>query len=168
MYFSNGYVYAPPPRDPFPPISGSRLVMFLTNETGPSNNPNAGGQRPGEIGAGDRASESAFWFNVYSAYLGCDNAGPHDCNMLITGYVWQADTQDEVLVFQQAVSLPPCPGFQNCKLQPITFAKSMVNLSGIQIQASVDGEERMWYMDDLAMGWSNNTCAAGLLRLRSQ
>lgn len=168
MYFSNGYVYLPPPREPFSPISEPRLIMFLTNETGPSNNPNAGGQRPGEIGAGDRASESAYWFNAYSAYLGCDNEGPDDCTMQISGYVWQSGTQDDVLAFRQNISLPACPDYQNCKLQQVEFNKNMVGLSGIQIQAFVKDEQRMWFMDDLAMGWYNNTCEAGLLRMMSR
>lgn len=141
--------------------------MFLTNETGPSNNPHAGGQRAGEIGAGNRASNSAFWFNAYGAYLGCDNEGPDECVMQISGYTWQKDGEEELLAYQQNVTLPPCPDYKDCKLTPITFAGSMKGLSGIRFQAFVNGDQRMWYIDDLALGWYNNTCSAGLLRVRS-
>ena len=120
------------------------------------------------IGASLRGSSSVFWFNAYSAYLGCDNAGPDVCTMQVTGYVWQASSRGEVPAFHQNVTLPACPGYKDCKLQKVEFARSMVGLSGIQIQAFVRGEQRMWYMDDLAMGWYNNTCAAGLLRLQSR
>lgn len=158
----------PPPSDPFPSISAPRLVMFLTNDTGPSSSTNAGGQRPGEIGAGDRASESAFWFDAYSAYLGCDYGGSDNCTMQISGYTWQDSVQSEVLTYQQNVSLPTCPGLQDCKLQQVMFPRSMIGLSGIQFQAFASGKQRMWFMDNLSLAWSNNTCAAGLLRTRSQ
>ncbi|KAL1306693.1 hypothetical protein AAFC00_005363 [Neodothiora populina] len=167
LYFANGYVYIPPPSDPFPPVSEPRLVMFLTNETGPSDNPGAGGEHVGEIGAGDRASQSAFWFNAYSAYLGCDNAGPEDCTVQVSGYVFQGSGK-EVMAYQQNFTLPGCPGFDNCRLKHVFFPKSMVGLSGLQFQASVNGEHRVFFMDNLSLGWYNNTCAAGLMRTRSK
>lgn len=169
LYFSNGYVYIPPPTDPFPPISEPRLVMFLTNETGASDNVDAGDLRPGEISAGKYASESAFWFNAYSAYLGCDNAGPGDCTMLISGYAYyDASPSDQVLVHQFNATLPPCPGMKNCTLSKVDFPAEFEGLSGIQVEAFKGNETKMWFMDNLSMGWYNNTCAAGLLRQRSQ
>lgn len=138
--------------------------MFLTNDTGPTSSTDAGLERPGEIGTGVRSSVSAFWFNVYSAYLGCDNEGPSSCIMQISAYIWQASSESEILAYQQNVMLPSCPGFNDCKLEKVNFATSMTGLSGIRIQAFVGGQQKMWFMDNLAMGWYNNTCSAGLLR----
>lgn len=141
--------------------------MFLTNETGPTSSTDAGLERSGEIGTGDRASSSAFWFNAYSAYLGCDNDGPDACIMQISAYVWQASSNSEILAYQQNATLPPCPGFKDCKLEQVNFATSMKGLSGVRIQAFVGTEQKMWFMDNLAMGWYNNTCSAGLIRQMS-
>lgn len=169
LTFSNGFVYIPPPTDPFPPVSAPPLIMFLTNETGPSNNPDAGLVRPGEISAGVYSSNSAFWFNAYSAYLACDNSGPDDCTMSISGYTYLTGTDnDETLAYQHNVTILPCPGYKDCHLQKVDFPPMFKGLSGLQIQAYVGGEQKMWFMDDLSMGWSNNTCAAGLLRQRSR
>lgn len=167
LYFSNGFVYMPPPSDPFPPISQPRLVMFLTNETGPTSSPDARGEHAGEIGAGDRASESAFWFNAYSAYLGCDNEGPENCTMQVSGYKYKGG-QKESLAHQANFTIEGCPKFKDCHLKKVKFPREMVGLSGVQFQAFVGGKKRAFFMDDLALGWSNNTCAAGLLRSKSR
>ncbi|GAB7357138.1 hypothetical protein MBLNU459_g7933t1 [Dothideomycetes sp. NU459] len=168
LFFSNGFVYIPPPTDPFPPISPPRLIMFLTNDTGPTSSTDAGLEQSGEIGTGDRASSSAFWFNTYSAYLGCDNEGPDPCIMQISGFVWQASSNTEISAYQQNVTIPACPGLVDCRLRQTSFSSAMTGLSGIRIQALVGDEKRAWYMDNLAMGWYNNTCSAGLLRQMSR
>ncbi|KAI4716672.1 hypothetical protein E4T48_07144 [Aureobasidium sp. EXF-10727] len=168
MFFSDGFVYAPPPTLPFLPVSSPRLVMFVANKTGDNDNPSEGGQLSGEIGAGTRRSSSAFWFNAYSAYLGCDNHSAYQCKLQITGLVYHEHTKSEVAAFHQTVSLLPCLLPDNCELNKVYFDSSMKGLSGIRIQASANDEPVSWFMDNLALGWSNNTCAAGLLRGRSQ
>jgi hypothetical protein len=165
MYFSDGFVYAPPPSLPFLPISPPRLVMFVANET---NNHNEGGQLPGEIGAGRRRSSSAFWFDAHSAYLGCDNPSAYQCELEITGLVYHEKTKSEVAAFHQTLSILPCHLPNNCELQQVHFDLSMKELSGIRIQASANYEPVNWFMDNLTLGWSNNTRAAGLLRESSQ
>lgn len=168
MHFSDGFVYAPPPSLPFLPVSPPHLVMFVANETGDNNNHNDGGRLAGEIGAGIRRSSSAFWFNAYHAYLGCDNHSAHPCKLQITGLVYQEQTKSEVAAFHQTVSILPCLLPDNCELKQIHFDSSMKALSSLRIQASANDEPVSWFMDNLALGWSNNTCAAGLLRERSQ
>ncbi|KAI5199965.1 hypothetical protein E4T39_05966 [Aureobasidium subglaciale] len=176
MYFSNGFVYAAPGSDPFgPSTSDRRLVMFKANDTGDSDNHNEGGQLPGELGAGIRRSSNAFWFNAYSAQLGCDYESNASCTLQITGLVYQNETKTEVAAYHQTVRLPPCspsigdPLMINCQLTEVLFAQSMQGLSGLRVQACSDaGTARSWFMGDLALGWTNNTCAAGLLRGRSQ
>ncbi|THY71605.1 hypothetical protein D6C86_04630 [Aureobasidium pullulans] len=168
MYFSDGFVYAPPPSVPFEAASSPRLVMFVANETGDNDNHSEGGQLSGEIGAGTRRSSNAFWFNAHSAYLGCENHSAHQCVLKITGLVYQSETKSEVAAFHQTVKLLPCYLPDNCHLTQIDFSESMKGMSGLRIQASVNEEPVSWFMDNLALGWSNNTCAAGLLRARSR
>lgn len=168
MYFSDGVVYGPLPSLPFLPVSFPRLIMFVANETGDNDNHNEGGQFSGEIGAGIRRSSSAFWFDAYSAYLGCENHSAGQCKLQITGLVYQEETKSEAATFHQTVFLGPCLLPDNCELQQVRFDSSMKALSGLRIQASVDDEPVSWFMDNLALGWSNNTCAAGLVREGSQ
>ena len=115
---------------------------------------------PGEIGSGPRDSESAYWIDAYSAYLGCTNAGPDDCNITIKGF------QNFSLFSEisQGFTLPPCPGMKNCSLALVEFADGFRNLNGLQITATVVTTSVDWYMDNLSLGWSNNSCAAQLER----
>ncbi|KAI5269747.1 hypothetical protein E4T47_06859 [Aureobasidium subglaciale] len=177
MYFSDGFVYAAPGSRPFGgSASDRRLVMFVANNTGDSDNHNEGGQLPGEFGAGIRRSSSAFWFNAHSALIGCDGLDTSaDCTVQITGLVYNNETKAEFAAFEQTVMLPPCSphtgniAMINCQLTEVRFAQSMQELSGLRVQAfSNAGTARSWFMGDLTLGWSNNTCAAGLLRGRSQ
>ena len=169
LSFSNGYVYAPQPSEPFTPVSPPHLAVFLANGTGMK----AGSLSPyalksGEIGDGTRGSLSAFWFDAHSAFLGCDNAGPDECELLILGYTWDLTSNQEILSYSQNASLPPCPNFKDCKLEQVNFPTSFRGLSGLQIQAYVDNQPRMFFMDNLDLAWTNKTCAAGKLRQSSQ
>ena len=147
----------PPPTDPFPPISGEQLAVYRVDDsTDVDESPDAGLELIGEFGSGPRASESAYWIDAYSVYLGCSNAGPSECVISINGY----DTASSTRVASQTVSQPPCPGLTNCKLALVSFNEEFRNLSGIQIIAAVDRRPVTWYMDELELGWSNNTCEA--------
>ena len=156
-------MYAPKPDEPYTPVSQPHLAMFITNSTGANNSVATGYIRPGEIGADSLAME-AFWFNVYSAYLGCDNSGPEGCRMELSGYTYTGFTDDELLAYQQNVTIPPCPSQKGCQLQRVDFPPIMRGLSGLQIRAFVGHEQRIWFMDNLALGWYDNSCEAGLQR----
>ena len=171
LFFSNGYAYIPSPNDPFPPISPPRLAIFLPNGTTQDvGSPSVVGQRPGELGAGPRASIDAYWFNVYGAYLGCNNSGPAECSVTISGFSWDHTVQQEILFTQQAFKIPPCPSFLDCHLTSIEFPSLFRGLSGLQILATLTGSDSpiVFYMDNLSMSWYNNTCAAGLIRQMSR
>jgi hypothetical protein len=129
--------------------------------------PTAHYSKPGEIGDGPRESESAFWFDADSAWFGCDNPGPKVCTLVFSAYTWSAVAKDEVLTFQQNATVSACKDFKDCHLQLIDFPTSFRGLTGVQIQAFVDNQPKMFFMDNLAMRWSNNSCAAGMLRQSS-
>ena len=112
--------------------------------------------------------ESAFWIDAYSAYLGCNNKGPADCELHIKGYTYEPAFQNVVLTAEQYVYQPACPALVNCTMIPVKFKHDFRNLTGIQVVATVQGttEPIAWFMDDLKVGWSDNSCKAGALRDR--
>ena len=131
--------------------------MYRTDENVNVNgSPDAGLELFGEFGAGPRATQSAYWIDAFSVYLGCKNPGPSDCVISLNGYVPGRSTRAAF----QTVTQPPCPGLVNCKLALVEFNADFRNLSGVQIIAAVDRRPVDWYMDELELGWSNNTCEA--------
>nr|OQO30623.1 hypothetical protein B0A51_03563 [Rachicladosporium sp. CCFEE 5018] len=169
LTFADGCVYAPLPKEPYSPHSGSKLAVFLGNGTGKTLSPSAmspgsTGGEPGEISNGQYDGNTAFWFDARTAWVGCDNLGPASCLLNVTGYIWDANINDDIGAHKTQYTVPPCPQQQNCQLVPITFPPSFRALTGLQIQAFVGEQQRMFFLDDLALGWSNDTCAAGLTR----
>ncbi|OCK83731.1 hypothetical protein K432DRAFT_346567 [Lepidopterella palustris CBS 459.81] len=166
LFYANGYAYVAPGFEPYPPASAPNVVMFFPSTSPLPNEPLAGDVLPGEIGAGPRAPVNAYWFDVYSTFLGCDDEGPTDCTIQATGYRYDAATGKEVIAAQENSTIPTCPGFKDCHLTPVTFSDQFRNLSGIQFEAFINGTgPRIFMMDSLAMGWVNNTCSAGILRI---
>ncbi|KAI9816614.1 MAG: hypothetical protein M1827_001747 [Pycnora praestabilis] len=176
LFFSGGFAYAPPPTDPFPPISPPLLAIFVANVTASegslvtfdNGNPYTGDEAFGEFGAGPRLADSAYWVDVYSAYVGCDNGGPDDCTITFDGFTYGASTDEEVLAVSQTFTFPPCPGFVDCHLTLVELGEGFRGLTGIRMLASVAGVPKIWFMDNVQMTWSNNTCAAGLERQESR
>ncbi|PSK46475.1 hypothetical protein B9Z65_5443 [Elsinoe australis] len=166
--FSQGYVYAPLPETPFQAVTPPHLAVFITNETGAPNVPSPGFVRPGEIGAGARLSDQAHWFNAYSAYLGCDNTDSPGCMYEISGYVYDRSSRAEILAYQSNVTVPACPTLHDCLLTFVDFPLDMRGLSGFQIRAFAGDQQRIWFMDELALGWWDNSCEAGQIRTRSR
>ena len=153
----------PPPSDPFPPHSPPQLAIYRANAgLNVDDTPDGDLESVGEFGAGPRGLESAYWIDAYSVWLGCASEGQSDCIVTINGYQISHSSR---AVFQ-TVNLPPCPGLVNCTLTYVEFAKDFRNLVGIQILAAADGIFTVYYMDDLELAWSNNTCAAQTERAR--
>lgn len=129
--------------------------------------PQPGDEYLGEFGAGPRFAESAYWIDAYGAAMGCDNKGPENCVVTFTGFVYSNSSNAEVVKTSTNVTIPPCPGLKNCILHPVTIGAGFTNLSGLRIEAKVAGKPVIWFMDNVQLAWSNNTCAAGLERLQS-
>ncbi|KAK0517443.1 hypothetical protein JMJ35_000598 [Cladonia borealis] len=164
LYWEEHFGYVPPPTDPFPPHSPPQLAVYQEAGLNINSSPDAGLELVGEIGAGPRAADSAYWIDAYSAWLGCANSGPGNCKIEATGYAYGSNES----IISQSFTQPPCPGLKNCSLALVEFAGGFSGLSGLQIIATVAGEPVTWYMDDLSLGWSNNTCAAHLERSSSE
>lgn len=128
----------------------------------------------GEIGSGPNYLDSSFFFDAYSVWFGCANSGPGDCTITINGFVSGANNP----IVSTMITQPPCPGMKNCSLSLIDFetdlgdaseaGQGFYNLNGIQFIATAGHNEVDYYMDDLMLAWSNNTCAAQQERSSSQ
>jgi hypothetical protein len=162
---SDGYAYAGQPFHPFKPISPPHVAVFLPY--GAALRPN-GLLKSGEIGNGPRAALSAYWFDAFNVYAGCDHDGSGDCMLVLTGYAWDPLTREEIPTVNHTVILRPCTGFEGCRLQEIRLPSDFGSLSGLQIQAFVHDDPKMFFVDDLQLSWSDNSCAAGLVRAASR
>jgi hypothetical protein len=171
LFYANGYTYVPDKWEPFPAISQPNIAMFLPL-TGKllTNQPFSGTLLPGEIGAGPRASVSAYWFNAHSGHFGCALNGVTPCLLRISGYRYDATLKEEVLVAEQNATIPACRGYIGCHLTQVLFNDQFYALSGIQFNAFTVGLgiPQVHMMDDLQMEWYNNTCSAGILRVGNQ
>lgn len=168
LFYANGFTYVPDKWEPYPAISQPNIALFLplSGRLLP-NTPFAGTLLPGELGAGPRASVTAYWFNAFSGYFGCALSGLTPCLLRISGYRYDSVLKQEVLVAEQNVTLPACWGYINCKLTQVFFDDRFRALSGIQFNAFTSqlGIPQILMMDDLQMEWYNNTCSAGILRI---
>ncbi|KAI4120683.1 MAG: hypothetical protein LQ338_006835 [Usnochroma carphineum] len=160
LFFNGGYGYVPPPSDPYAPVSPPQLAVYnYHNDSVSQTSVDAGLELHGEIGAGPRINESAYWIDAYSTWIGCANAGPSECTIDFIGY-----DRFNAEIATQTLSQPPCPSLTNCKLAQVKFSDQFRDLAGLQILAYVNKTPVTFYMDDLSLGWSNNTCAAQLER----
>jgi hypothetical protein len=168
LFYANGFTYVPDKWEPYPAISQPNIALFLplSGRLLP-NTPFAGTLLPGELGAGPRASVTAYWFNAFSGYFGCALSGLTPCLLRISGYRYDSVLKQEVLVAEQNVTLPACWGYIDCRLTQVFFNDQFRALSGIQFNAFTSqlGIPQVLMMDDLQMEWYNNTCSAGILRI---
>lgn len=165
LTFSHGWHYAPQPQVPYAPASLPHLAVHLpglANSTVPRASKMV---QPGSIGAGARASDSTFRFNVYSAHIGCDNTGPLPCMVVFTGYSWSDVNMTEVAINTLNATVAPCPLMHGCKLTKINFGTNFTSLTDWSVDGSVGNTTRAVFIDSLHLGWTNESCGAGLQRL---
>ncbi|OAX85149.1 hypothetical protein ACJ72_00484 [Emergomyces africanus] len=170
LFFSDGWSYGPPPTEPYPPASNPHIGIYVPEKNKDNRgSPYAGLLSGGEFGAGPRSSLNNFWFDAYSAYFGCDNGSTNTtCAVTVSAVRYSTKTSTEEAAGTRKFTLLPCPGYKNCTLSPLDFGDSFRGISGLQFSASVQDKPVIFFVDDIKMNWYNNTCAAGLERLRSR
>lgn len=167
--FSDGFTVVPPPkRLPFLPSSSPLLLEFIPNFTVNKSNSETGPNSAehgfsGQIGSGDEGFTGCFNFNLYGASLGCDSKGSA-CDFSFTGYSYDVASKETSQVAQQVVSVPACPKLSNCTLDPIDLDSGFQDLTYILMYVTVAGKPKLWWMDDLRLGWFDNSCTKGLCR----
>ncbi|OJD21291.1 hypothetical protein ACJ73_07369 [Blastomyces percursus] len=170
LFFSDGWSYGPPPTEPYPPTSNPHIGIYIPEKRKDNRgSPYAGLLDGGEFGAGPRSSLDTFWFDAYSANFGCDNGSTNTtCAVTVSAVRYSAQTKIEETAGTRSFAIPPCPGYRNCMLSPLDFGDSFRGISGLKFSASVQDKPVIFFVDDIKMNWYNNTCAAGLERLRSR
>lgn len=168
LFFANGFTHVPDQWEPYPAASPPNVALFLPL-TGPflPHPPFAGALLPGELGAGPRASVSAYRFNAYSGYFGCVLNSLTPCTLRISGYRYDGALRREVVVAEQNETIGACWGYVNCQLRQVFFTEQFRGLSGMQFNMysyHLDTPQ-MYMMDDLQLEWYNNTCPASLMRI---
>ncbi|TGO56644.1 hypothetical protein BCON_0075g00340 [Botryotinia convoluta] len=167
--FSDGFTVVPPPkRLPFLPSSKPLLLEFIPNFEANSSNrktgPNAADHGfSGQIGSGDEGLTGCFNFNLYGASLGCDSMGP-TCDFTFMGYKYDVASQRTSQVTQQVINVPACPKLSSCVLTTVDLDSSFRDLTYFFMNVTVAGKPKLWWMDDLRLGWSDNSCSMGLCR----
>ncbi|KAM0143932.1 hypothetical protein ACHAP3_001198 [Botrytis cinerea] len=167
--FSSGFTVVPPPkRLPFLPSSKPLLLEFIPNFTANSSNRKTGSNAAdqgfsGQIGSADEGLTGCFNFNLYGASLGCDSMGP-PCDFTFTGYKYDVASKNTSQVTQQTINVPACPELSNCVLTNVNLNSRFKDLTYFFVNVTVAGKPKLWWMDDLRLGWSDNSCAMGLCR----
>jgi hypothetical protein len=162
------------------------LVEFIPNFNINGTNPMAGPNTAedgysGDIGNGDHGltgivslmlvlsetnNSGCFSFNMYGASFGCDSLGP-PCDFTFTGYQLNKTRGPDQQVAIQDIAVPACKALAGlkCQLVPVTLDNTFQDLDKVRINVTVAGTPKIWWMDDLQLGWTNNTCATGLCRI---
>lgn len=130
--------------------------------------PDADTGTSGSIGNVDHGLTTCFSFNFYGASFGCDSEGP-GCDFNFTGYRYDAASQSTKPVFTQQKTVSACPTLKSldCILTPVTLDSAFQNLDSVSIDLTVGGVPKIWWMDDLRLGWSDNTCEKGMCRAKA-
>jgi hypothetical protein len=158
FFFSDGFTVVPPPTDPYKPSSKPLLVEFLFDSD--TSTPTTS---TGEVSNDRTALFRCFNFNALGASLGCDSQGPN-CDWQFTGLRYNFTSGKEDFVVTQIFTTSSCPELSNCNLVPISLDSTFQNLTTLQINVTVAGAPKIWWMDDLQLGWYDDSCAAGLCR----
>jgi hypothetical protein len=167
--FSDGFVVVPPPTSPYLPSSKPLFTEFIPDFNVNGTNPMAGPNTAeygysGDIGNGDHGLTGCFSFNMYGASFGCDSRG-RACDFHFTGFRLDKATGNTTAVTSQGISIPACPALANCTLTPITLNNSFKDLDSVRINVTVANEPKIWWMDDLRLGWFDNSCKTGFCRV---
>lgn len=156
FFFGSGFVVVPPPTVPYLPSSGKLLLEYI---------PVPGGKNTGQVGNSYAQTSGCFNFNAKGASLGCDSKGPK-CDWEISGLRYDFETKVEEPVTTQNLSTPSCPALVDCPLVPVTFDNTFLNLTSLLIKGTVDGVDKIWWMDSVDLSWFDNSCSKGLCRQR--
>jgi hypothetical protein len=163
LMYASGYAYANEKFEPFVASSAPEVAIYFPNMSNPTGDIDV---HRGEIGAGNRKADRAFWFGAYNVSIGCEANNSSECFITVTAYAYDATAErNEVVLGRQYVSVPACDSSSGCKLHPVQFPDTFRGLTGIQFSASVNGDDNQnFVLDSLALGWYDNSCAAGLKR----
>ncbi|KAH8890492.1 hypothetical protein GQ53DRAFT_747519, partial [Thozetella sp. PMI_491] len=150
--FSSGFKVEPPPTSRFHPSSGKLMLLH-----------NSSNSDPAQIGVGPLDANPCFRFDFVGASLGC-NSTDLACVFNITAL--RRDGTGAVAQNSKILEVPACTKKTGCTLEPraIDPTEGFSNLVGVNITLTVGGHQQAWWVDDIKIAWSDNSCSAGSCR----
>ena len=170
--FSDGFTVVPPPRVPYLPSSKPLLLEFIPNFTVNTTDNDSGPNSreygwSGDIGNADQGLTGYFSFNMYGASLGCDSR-VDACIFTLSGFRYDRTTKANNQVTSQKLVVPACSALKDCALTTVTLDGTFNNLDAVRMNVTVGGLPKLWWVDDVRLGWYNNTCSVGRCRQNSK
>lgn len=99
--------------------------------------------------------------------LGCAAEGPEQwCEFEISAYAYNAATgKSESTSWSETKRVPACPNYAagGCSLTPVEL-EGYTGITSVLITLRVGLDLRVWWGDDLRVGWTDNSCEAAICR----
>lgn len=167
FWFSEGFSVVPPSAQAgsFAPSSGGQLLEFTPLSISLSSGGGSGDTA--EIGVGPHFAVPCFKFNLYGLSLGCAAEGNEQwCEFEFSAYAYDESTGDaRSTSWSETKRVPACPEYPAgpCSLTPVEL-EGYTNITSVLITLRVGLDLRVWWADDLRVGWTDNSCEAGTCR----
>ena len=107
-------------------------------------------------------SLECYKFDWYSMRVGCESDST-PCEFNVAGYRWNASEGVQDMIVSKEFVVPACSAPQYCPLSVIT-GEGFENITSIFVQSTINGNAAAWWLDDLEMGWTDNSCEASTCR----
>ncbi|KAK8045180.1 hypothetical protein PG993_005204 [Apiospora rasikravindrae] len=108
-----------------------------------------------------KQASDCFTFNLYGIRLGCSSS-ESECIFTLKGHRLDAESLADIEVAAQIVHVPACSS-NDCNLQSVTVF-NFKSLTSVSISLKVGSEDQMWWADEVALGWSDNSCEKAACR----
>ncbi|KAL1886134.1 hypothetical protein Plec18167_000063 [Paecilomyces lecythidis] len=175
----------PPTPDLFPPIFNPYDHFFFTS--GWSYGISFGGYSPASppylavhqqspslgtygdaaFSVGPRLADDRFWFNASSLFFGCRGPELAYCEVTVSAFKYSPQATAEYKAYEHHYFIPACSKTSDCPLPRLDLNSKFKGLTGMAFSATVANISVAWVIDDIQLGWYNNTCAAGEVRAHS-
>lgn len=117
----------------------------------------------GDISIADEGRYGCFSFDFHGGSFGCDSRQA-DCVFTISGYKYNKASIDVLeQVAAKTITIPACPQLVDCPLTSVTV-DGFENLDLVRTRLTVGGLPKIWWVDDVRLGWSDASCVAGICR----
>jgi hypothetical protein len=151
------------------PCSGNQLVEFVPPSL--AADCFAGPADTAEIGVGPNFLNPCHRFDLYKMHLGCATEKPEDwCEFEVSAYTHvEGSLHEESKAWRETKRVPGCANFSqgNCPLAPVEFV-GFTNMTSVLITLHVGLELRVWWADDMQVGWTDNSCEASMCRAQTR
>ncbi|KAK7942925.1 uncharacterized protein PG986_012038 [Apiospora aurea] len=142
--------------------SSGKLVLQYQQPTMDMAN---GAENSANFSTGPKQASDCFAFNLYGIRLGCSSS-ESECLFTLKGHRLDTESFADIEVAAQIVHVPACSS-SDCNLQSVPVL-NFKSLTSVSISLKVESEDQMWWADEVALGWSNNSCEKAECRTEVQ